>query len=177
MTTFERIIWIAVIAVLSVSLFLIRSENREMTEWVVKQNEQLIAIDALIDELTEVALSEDKGGSTETRETSEQIRERILNPPQIDLIQDWGVRHLQSKGLQNPIDDLKTNLISKPQLIRYEGIHGGTMKVFDKSSITILTGNWAYATFEDGHINGAMLLKYEIENGNISWDVIVQQLF
>jgi hypothetical protein len=42
----------------------------------------------------------------------------------------------------------------------YDGIH-------------ILNEKWVFAYFEDGHIAGAMLLRYEIdEDGNIGWEVL-----
>jgi hypothetical protein len=32
-----------------------------------------------------------------------------------------------------------------------------------------LSPPYAFATFEDGHIQGEMLLSYEVSNGKIEW--------
>ena len=53
-----------------------------------------------------------------------------------------------------------------------EGILGGTMG-FVEDSVALLSPQWAYAEFEDGHTGGRCLLHYEVgPGGHISWHVI-----
>jgi uncharacterized coiled-coil protein SlyX len=71
------------------------------------------------------------------------------------------------------ISYLKNDLKQRQDLIPYEGVLGGTMGFYDENQIRILNHRWVYAHFEDGHIGGEILLKYNIsEDGNIKWEVI-----
>jgi hypothetical protein len=56
-------------------------------------------------------------------------------------------------------------------MIPFKGVLGGKM-AFLKEKIFIISDRWVLAYFEDGHINGNMLLSYSVKNGNISWKVI-----
>ena len=84
------------------------------------------------------------------------------------------VSELQRKGLKGDPQAITADLLKHPELIPYEGILGGTM-FFAK--LELLTDQWVLAYFEDGHINGYMLLKYELSNGNIRWEVLDSYLF
>lgn len=156
----ERIIWLAALIVLIAVLLITRSELNNMREWVDKQNEQLMELDNLIDEV----LTDASSGSDETDSGTDQITE-------------FEIRRLTQSGLDNPISDLKKDLIERADLIQFDGILGGTMRIPTTESVTILYGGWAYAVFEDGHINGGMLLEYEVENGKITWKVLHSKLF
>ncbi len=88
------------------------------------------------------------------------------------LISLYDLRQLRQKGLDNPIDDLKSNLVKNADLIPYEGTLGGTMH-FYREMMYVLTGKWMLAYFEDGHRAGYMLLEYEVDpQGNIQWEVV-----
>lgn len=80
------------------------------------------------------------------------------------------IRKLRQKGLRNPETDLMNDLNRKQsQLIPAEGVLGGTMAIRDSR---ILNDRYAIAYFEDGHKGGHMVLKYEVNNGNINWRVL-----
>jgi len=68
--------------------------------------------------------------------------------------------------------DIINDLISHPELIPYDGVLGGKMGFYYPDEIRVLTDRWVLAGFDDGHINGYMLLSYSIDNGKISWKVI-----
>lgn len=68
--------------------------------------------------------------------------------------------------------DIINDLMQHPELIPYDGVLGGTMGFYDLESIQVLSDRWVYAGFDDGHINGYMLLSYRINDGKISWEVI-----
>ncbi|MFC1489593.1 hypothetical protein ACFL6K_00115 [Candidatus Latescibacterota bacterium] len=59
-------------------------------------------------------------------------------------------------------------LVKHPELIPFPGVLGGKMRFVPNSKydIRVLTPQWIYAIFEDGHIRGHMLLEYNISNGN-----------
>ncbi len=79
---------------------------------------------------------------------------------------------LKNRGLSNPVNQLKSDLMNHPELIPHSGTHGGSMR-FYRQHIYILTSRWAMAYFDDGHIAGYMLLSYEINtDGTIDWSVM-----
>ena len=106
------------------------------------------------------------------------IREmRISNavPPFLDRKQ---VEELVKKGLQNPVEDLRDDLVADPELIGTSAVLGGQMGFYLRDGIHILNKRWVFAYFEDGHIAGAMLLRYNIDQeSNIEWEVIDEILY
>ena len=159
MAWIERSVWIGAVLLLAAMLLWIRSDMQELTSWVNMQNEQLEEIDALLDEAESRAQS-----------IGENRSSAITLP-------DYELRMLRGKGLENPVQDLKADLMANPNLIPYDPVLGGTMSFYSASDITILPGGWVYAIFEDGHVNGAVLLEYEVSEGNITWNVFKHQLF
>lgn len=80
------------------------------------------------------------------------------------------IQKLRKKGLRNPEVDLMNDLNRKQsQLIPRDGVVGGTMAIRDSR---ILNDRYAMAYYEDGHIGGYMILRYEVNNGNINWKVV-----
>ncbi|MDA3884954.1 MAG: hypothetical protein PF638_05105 [Candidatus Delongbacteria bacterium] len=68
--------------------------------------------------------------------------------------------------------DLKSDLIKHNELIPYEPVLGGNMGFFDEENIRIIH-NKVFAYFEDGHIDGYMLLEYHVApKGVITWKVL-----
>jgi hypothetical protein len=91
-------------------------------------------------------------------------------PPFLDERQIDG---LKKKGLSDPVEDLKDDLTGHAGLINLQAVHGGKMGFYFRDGITILNERWVFAYFEDGHVAGALLLRYEIEpDGKISWHVL-----
>lgn len=71
------------------------------------------------------------------------------------------------------IDDYKSieeDLLSKSELISIDGVLGGTMFFTD---VHLLNEKWVYATFEDGHIMGSGLYRFEVLSPTeIKWEEI-----
>lgn len=100
----------------------------------------------------------------------ERKEEQLQNQPQL---YDWYAKRFRERGLQDPISNIKSDLIKHKELIPYKGVLGGTMDFYYESMIHVLTAKWVLASFEDGHIGGEMLLEYQVlKNGTISWRVI-----
>ena len=90
-----------------------------------------------------------------------------------NLIDDFQLKKLVKKGLKDPINDLRNDLIQHPELIPYKGVLGGTVGFGeDPDSIIILNEKWILAVFSDGHFEGVMLLEFNILNNKIMWKVI-----
>lgn len=89
---------------------------------------------------------------------------------ELGSLSESDIRRLKQKGLQNPETDLMNDLHRKQrQLVPTEGTLGGTMAIRDSR---ILNDRYAMAYYEDGHTGGYMILKYEVNNGNINWTVV-----
>lgn len=64
-------------------------------------------------------------------------------------------------------DIFKTIQICPPE----KGILGGTMQ-WMPSTFEKISDHWVYARFEDGHISGHAILKYQMVEDHIYWKVI-----
>lgn len=86
------------------------------------------------------------------------------------------IERLKEKGLADPVNDLLTDLKNHRKLIEQKGVLGGTMKFYESES-HVLNNKWVFAYFEDGHVSGNMLLKYEVaDDGKITWTKIAETL-
>lgn len=93
-------------------------------------------------------------------------------------IQEYEIAELKKKGLKDPVKELKADLLNRNELIPHKGVLGGTMGFLTEEHIHIISSKWAAAYFEDGHINGIMLLKYSIlKDGKIRWTVMDSFLY
>jgi hypothetical protein len=89
-----------------------------------------------------------------------------------EVLGDLDVRFLKRQGLQNPVIELKVDLVKNKQLIPEKGTLGGTMQFYE-DNIHILSRKWVRAYFEDGHTAGEMLLAYKVnKSGEIEWQVL-----
>lgn len=80
---------------------------------------------------------------------------------------------LRREGLTvNPVEQLRDSLMARPDLIPMKGVLGGTMNFYSREDIVLISPNYAFAAFDDGHIGGAMLLRFSIqgEGGRIHWE-------
>ncbi len=75
------------------------------------------------------------------------------------------IEDLRRQGLAEPVRQLRDSLIAHPELIPVSGVHGGKMGFHDLDGIILLTPPYVFASFEDGHIGGSMLLEYEVVPG------------
>lgn len=83
------------------------------------------------------------------------------------------IEELKGKGLKDPVKEIKTDLMQHNELIPYEGILGGVMRFSSEIDIYVLSTSMVRAYFEDGHIDGLMLLEYQVsDGGKIQWKVV-----
>lgn len=86
------------------------------------------------------------------------------------LLHESEVRELQRKGLADPVNDLRADLRSHPEIIPVAP--SSTLR-WGIGSVALLSTRWAYAEYEDGHFMGNMLLEYEVlPGGKIKWKVL-----
>jgi hypothetical protein len=101
------------------------------------------------------------------------IRKRDDIIESLPKLEEHMIQQLKTKGFKGDSQVIILDLIKHKELIPYEGVLGGTMK-FD--NIYVLTDQWVLASINDGHIDGFMLLKYDLSNGKILWQVISSYL-
>jgi len=78
--------------------------------------------------------------------------------------------YLKELGIKDPEKELFNDLNKQKKIIPYEGILGGTMKIYN---ILVINRKWVVAYFEDGHIGGKLMLQYKIKNDEkIEWELI-----
>jgi hypothetical protein len=88
---------------------------------------------------------------------------------QLMLLDDQEISTLKLKGLEDPARDIRADLMRRADLIPFEAVMGGRMQ-FIPSEIAVLSPQWVYARFEDGHKSGSCLLAFEVQpNGEIAW--------
>ncbi len=100
----------------------------------------------------------------------------VERPPR-PLLSNFEINRLKRLGLEDPVNDITQDLLRRSDLIQHEGVLGGTMGFYSPDNIHILSPQWVFAYFEDGHIRGEMLLEYSVgRDGSISWKVIESYL-
>jgi hypothetical protein len=94
---------------------------------------------------------------------------RRVRDAQLNLLDPSEEAGLKARGLADPARMLRESLIRRTDLIPFEGVLGGRMQ-FVPSGIAVLSPEWVYARFEDGHVGGSCLLAYDIlPRGEIVW--------
>ncbi len=92
-------------------------------------------------------------------------------------LSDYWKTELVGKGLGFPPEnDIKKDLTRRHALIPFKAELGGRMRFFSEKNIHILNHKWVIAYFEDGHISGHMILKYDVNDGIINWTVLDAEL-
>ncbi|HAC16544.1 MAG TPA: hypothetical protein DCE78_11460 [Bacteroidetes bacterium] len=157
----ERLIWLFAVLISLVFYFTAHQEVKNVESWIEQQNNELTLLDNALDSLVNDADSISLGSSALTT----------------DHLYDSDIRTLKNRGLDDPIRQIKQDLMEKSELISFDGILGGTMRIYQEEQIILLPGFYAMAVFEDGHIQGGMLLEYEVNMGEIKWTVIKTKLF
>lgn len=108
------------------------------------------------------------------KDSLKQYKELIKAQPGLTI---WQIQRFKKKGLKDPVKDIIADLMKHNELIPYKGVLGGTMGFWSGKDIHILTPKWVFASFDDGHIGGYMLLEYKVSNeGKISWKVVASYL-
>lgn len=93
----------------------------------------------------------------------------------VPTLDEADIERFKDYGFENPILEIKDDLQQHPKYIPYDAVLGGTMRY---SKIHILSPQWVFASFDDGHIAGDMLLQYRVSDGPVmSWRVVASCLY
>jgi hypothetical protein len=161
----ERILWIgSLVIILVVSLFVVLQYQSTLSNLEHKKT-------SLYNENTKLQ-QQNVDYASQVGELKSEIEKRneIINSQH--SFDEVTMSVLQVKGFTGQLKDIVSDLKTHSELIPYKGVLGGTMGFYGNNDIHVLTNSWVLAYFSDGHIEGYMLLRYEINNGSISWKVI-----
>jgi hypothetical protein len=79
----------------------------------------------------------------------------------------------KDKGLDRPVDAIKSDLMQNQSLIPYAGVKTPEMYFYNRNAIYIISPNRVLANFGDGENYGWMLLKYTVgQNRKIAWKIL-----
>jgi len=156
----ERIIWIGSLGIiLAVSLFVVLQYQTKLSNIEQKKT-------SLSDDNTKLQ-QENRDYATQVEGLKGDIEKlELANYDKTTILE------LKRKGFTGQLKDIVEDLKMHTELIPYKGILGGTMGFYGDNDIHVLTNRWVFAYFQDGHISGYMLLRYDINNGSIAWKVI-----
>jgi len=86
------------------------------------------------------------------------------------------LEQLRRAGLHDPEREILADLARHPELIPFPGVEGGTMRFYAGQG-RLVTGEWAYGYFEDGHVAGRGLFEFRVgPGGRITWKRITAKL-
>jgi len=161
----ERIIWISLLTVIiAISVLVITkyqttltSVNQRVTDYEAEKTTWIQSEANLTSQVSEL--------KTQTEKYSRLISTFPTNNPNI-------ISDLKRQGFDGSVQDIVNDLIKHNELIPYDGVLGGKMGFHSKDNVYVLSDKWVYAYFDDGHINGYLLLSYSVNNGVVSWKVI-----
>ena len=156
----ERIIWIAsLVIIVTVSLFVVLQYQTKISNTEQKKT-------SLFDDNTK--LQQENGDyATQVAGLKDEIEKlKLVNYDKATMLE------LERKGFTGQLKDIVADLKIHSELIPYKGVLGGTMGFYGDNDIHVLTNRWVFAYFQDGHISGYMVLRYDINNGSIAWKVI-----
>jgi hypothetical protein len=173
----ERVVWIIICLALAVSLVYVVNRQQapqpvDAAGYAAELGKLETKIDSLRSVLNEMQNALQPRDYDADADTGDVITEPAATAETGALMQ-YEIRQFRSLGLENPEEDILTDLFNNPQLIPHEGVLGGTMRFHSMDDLKLINGSWAYARYEDGHITGEMLLEYQVgRNGSITWNII-----
>lgn len=165
----ERLIWGTItIALTALSLYL--AQQLRATDIAAKGNEQS-AMDLLSGQAESSAQSVAQRTEIDTlKKQIETLRQQLQQAEArpIMAIPDVFLSELKSQGLKDPVSDILDDLQRRTDLLPFQGALGGQARF----SPWLINRHWVVAGVGDGHRGGWAILKYQVENGNISWTLL-----
>lgn len=105
------------------------------------------------------------------------ISPHALADDSLSTIYPSDIATLRRRHLQDPVADLIADVRRHSEIIPATGTLGGRMGFYDAKRIRVLSDEWVYAPFDDGHIGGEALLSYKVSpQGTIKWTVVTSRL-
>lgn len=135
------------------------NQTNEQNEQFITENEDLRK---KVDSLTEVIAIERKPMTVE----NDSLTDGTItsdNESNYWFNATYDRKEFIKSGIEDPAEFIKNALRKRPELIPLKAVLGGTMRF---GNIQILSDKWLIADFNDGHIEGKALYKYELKSNN-----------
>lgn len=164
----ERLIWLIFVIVLFVG-------NALLLYGLYNTRSQLSDIDiALIDYRVRLddALEREKSNKSQKESLDRRLQEMRANLRLAVDLPEERIAELKKAGLDNPISQLKGDLIKHAELIPLESTKGRKYRFRSFDGIKILSPNIVIAGITDGVKEGHIVLDFSVADGNISWNVL-----
>jgi len=126
--------------------------------------------DPALDDLAEVPLSEDlEASETDREERTDEAARSWVGLSQEDR------RYLEQRGLDNPEQQILSDLMGRNELLPQDSLLGGGME-FVQEATELLNRRWVLATFTDGQTQGQALYEFEIgPGGELIWVLLAHE--
>lgn len=159
--------------------FLIYSSGYSKYQNILNENNELISeINQLRKEnaqYKDLLAENTKKYENELNTLKQQLSSQQTVIDSIPKLSKYYIGLYKSKNLNDPIKDISANLSGRTDLIPQKAVLGGKMKF---EELLLLSPDYAYAAYSDGHITGHMILKFNVTNeGKIDWQVINQTTY
>lgn len=83
---------------------------------------------------------------------------------------EYDGRKLIKSGIENPAEFIENKLRERPELIPLKPVLGGTIHF---TNMQLLGREWIIAEYEDGHIQGRAIYKYELnDQGELEFELL-----
>ncbi|NBI28101.1 hypothetical protein [Chengkuizengella marina] len=165
---------IILLLVINVKQFSTNKSLHQLNELAIKQldlsedeiNALMNTKSAIEKELQDIKLENEKLRSEITDLNTDNENLQILNSGTTQTIEKIGPYNSE---------EIIKDLLKHPELIPFDGVVGGTM-FFNEADV--LNDKWVYATYEDGHISGAGIFEYKVDQDNkIKWELVDSFLY
>jgi outer membrane murein-binding lipoprotein Lpp len=122
-------------------------------------------VDYLTEEINNLRIENDslKNENLRIRSQIDSLRDQVESNPNYWFNKDIDGASLVKKGIKNPEQFVKTSLRNNLELIPIDAVLGGTMR-FGK--MQLLSKSWIIAEYDDGHILGRSIFKFELNSNN-----------
>ncbi|HWL23705.1 MAG TPA: hypothetical protein VNR38_08140 [Ureibacillus sp.] len=155
-------------------LFLIGVVNFENI--LPKENVTLASEKDEVKQKLEIVLEENNKLKEENIRLSEGLQQLEDNSTNSKL-DHLAVNELEKKNFLGSPKDIIAELVKHPELIPYEGVLGGDVLIREEGT-KVLSHEWIFAPFDDGHILGYLLIHYSIVDGKPgNWKVIDSYMY
>jgi hypothetical protein len=114
--------------------------------------------------------------SKQVENMENQINEQNSTIQAFPHLDQYMLSQLKQLGFNGDENTIKEDLKKHNELIPYEGVLGGTMEFASKDYIYVLSNEWVFANFNDGHNAGYMLLSYKWSGKGLKWKVLDSHL-
>lgn len=100
----------------------------------------------------------------EVKDELKTVREGVLTPAE--------KRYLSATNRTDALALVAGDLKKRASIIPHKGVRGSTFG-FHGSNIHVLGSRWVYARFDEGLMQGKILLRYKIlKTGQVQWTVL-----